>query len=552
MSLAEASIRRHLRVLPDIWGMGAVVIAAMVLAPLLAVLVIAVLGYNATGWAHLMATTLPRYFTNSMVMMLGVGVLAGAIGTATAWFVASRSFPGRGALQYLLLAPMAIPSYVAAYALVDMLEYAGPLQTALREVFGWSSARDYWFPEIRSRWAAILVMSLSLYPYIYLFARDAFEGQGMHTLDVSRALGCTPRQSYWRVSLPLARPAIVAGVAIVMMEVLNDFGTVEYFAVQTLTTGIFTQWLEASNPAGAAEIACLMLGLVLILALVERISRRRRRFHTLARSQRPVTRVEIKGIKRWIASAICAGPVLLGFVLPISVIASVSHLEDWQAAGLWRAARNTLLLGAVTALIAVSAALFLAEAVRHARWRGIARIMPLTTIGYAAPGAVLAVGVLIPLAFVDNWVADLVLAGTGVEIGLVLTGSAAALVFAYTVRFFAIAQGAVESGMAQVTPNMDMAARSLGTGRFGLMRRVHLPLLRGSILTAIVLIFVDTVKELPATLILRPFNFDTLATRVYNHASVEDLERAAPAALLVTVAGLLPVLLLSLRYRKRL
>ena len=538
-------VQRRVGFWPDGWSIGAAFIVAVVLLPILAVMVMALMP-STSEWGHLWATTMPRYLGNSLLLMVLVGLFAGIIGTATAWMVASWDFPGRRFLQFALLAPMAIPSYIAAYALVDFLEYAGPVQTALRSAFGWSSARDYMFPEIRSTWAAVMVMSLSLYPYVYLFAKGAFVGQGMNTIDVSRSLGCSPFKSFWRVCLPMARPAIVAGVAIVMMEVLNDFGTVEFFAIQTMTTGIFTLWLEAGDRSGAAEIASMMLVIVLALVLAEKLSRRRRRFHGLSRATRPLERRQAKGFKRWLMTVLCSLPVLLGFVLPVAIMVSVGDGRGWRDGALWAAASNTVLLGFAAATIAVIGAVFLSQAVRYSKRVWLSRLVPVTTIGYATPGAVLAIGVLVPLAAFDNALADLIERFTGVDPGLIFTGSALAIVLAYVVRFFAISQGAVASAMEQVTPNMDMAARTLGHGRMGILRHVHIPLIRRAVVTAMVLTFVDASKELPATLMLRPFNFDTLATRVYNHASLEDLERAAPAALLVTLAGLLPVLILAL------
>ncbi len=533
----------------DRWSAGALIVAALVLTPLVAVAFMALLP-SSSDWGHLWRTTMPRYLANSLVLMVCVGALSAAIGTGAAWLVACRNFPGRGFLQYALLAPLAIPSYIAAYALVDFMEYAGPFQTGLRAMFGWQSARDYMFPEIRSIWAAIVVMSLALYPYIYLFAREAFETQGANALDVSRSLGCTPIQSFMRVSLPMARPAIVAGTAIVMMEVLNDFGTVEFFAIQTMTTGIFSLWLEAGDRAGAAEVACLMLAIVIVLLLAEKLSRKRRRFHALSKSTRPLTRQTGTGLWRWLPTALCGLPVILGFVLPVWVLISVADPTDWGRGDLWTAGFNTLWLGTTAAVIAVAAAIFMTQAVRYSKSRFVTQAVPVTTIGYATPGAVLAIGILVPFAFFDHLLADIVQTLTGTDPGLLLTGSAAAIVFAYVVRFFAIPQGAIESAMSQVTPGMDMAARSLGQRRLGVLRHVHLPMIRGATATAMVLLFVDASKELPATLMLRPFNFDTLATRVYNHASLEDLQRAAPAALLVTMAGLLPILILSIS-RKR-
>lgn len=529
----------------DGWSFGALIVAALVLLPIVSVAIMALVP-STSDWGHLWSTTMPRYLSNSLILMACVGALSVAIGTGAAWLVVARDFPGRGVLQYALLMPLAIPSYIAAYALVDFLEYAGPLQSSLRAMFGWETARDYMFPEIRSRWAAIVVMSLSLYPYVYLFAREAFEAQGGNALDVSRSLGCSPFKSFLRVSLPMARPAIVAGAAIVMMEVLNDFGTVEFFAIQTMTTGIFSLWLEAGDRAGAAEVACLMLAIVVVLLLAEKLSRKRRKFHGLSKATRPVVRHSARGFWRYFPSILCALPVLAGFVLPVSVLISVADPTGWSDGDLWTSAFNTLWLGFAAAIIAVIFAIFLTQAVRYSKSRIVSQSVPVTTIGYATPGAVLAIGILVPFALLDHFVADTIEAITGIDPGLFMTGSAAAIVFAYVVRFFAIPQGAIESSMVQITPGMDMAARSLGQRRLGVLSRIHLPMIKGAVATAMVLLFVDASKELPATLMLRPFNFDTLATRVYNHASLEDLERAAPAALLVTLAGLLPILILSI------
>ncbi|MXU65579.1 ABC transporter permease [Oceanomicrobium pacificus] len=530
---------------PDLWSVGALLIAAMVLMPLVAVGWIA-LTPRENIWPHLVATTLPRYLGNSLILMFAVGLGSALIGTGAAWLVVMTRFPLRKHLDWALLMPLAIPAYIGAYALVDLLEYAGPVQTGLRSLFGWTDARDYWFPEIRSLPSACLVLTLSLYPYVYLLARAAFREQSVCALEVSRALGCGPVASFLRVALPLARPAIAAGAAIAMMETLNDFGTVDYFAVQTLTTGIFTTWLESYNAGGAAQIACVMLTLVLLLAALERVSRRNRRFHQTSKRVRPIEGTDLTGWRAALALVACLLPVLAGFVLPVGVILNhaLSHLDAWADPALWRAGLHTLGLGLATAAVTVLAALFMVYGVRQSGRRLPRLLMPVTTIGYAAPGAVLAIGILIPFAALDHRVADLIEGTFGVDPGLLLTGSAAAMVLAYVVRFFAIGQGAVDSAMGRVTPSMDMAARSLGRGRMGALAEVHVPLIRGSVATAVLLIFVDTTKELPATLILRPFNFDTLATRVYGQASLENLGAASPAALAVILVGLLPVLLL--------
>ena len=531
---------------PDLWSAGALLIAVLVMMPIASVVWIAF--HPAENiWPHLLATTLPRYLVNSLVMMLSVGVLSALIGVGAAWLVAMYRFPGARWLEWLLLFPLAIPAYVGAYALVDFLEYAGPVQTWLRGVFGWATSRDYWFPEIRSRGAAILVMAMALYPYVYLLTRSAFREQSGNTYEVARALGAGPWKRFWRVGLPLVRPAIAAGMAIVMMETVSDFGTVEFFAVQTLTTGIFTTWLEANNAGGAAQIAGVVLLLVLLLVGLEKSSRRNQRFHEGARHKRPIVQILLQGARGWLATLFCTLPFLGGFVLPVGVMLShaLRNTGYWSNPALGRALWNTVSVGGGAALVTVTAAVFLVYGVRLTGRRLPRLVMPFTTIGYAAPGAVLAVGILIPLAAVDNKLADFVEWATGVDIGLVLTGTGFAIVFAYSVRFFAIAQGAADGAMGRISPSLPMAARSLGRSAGGTLLTVYAPLIRGSLMTALLLVFVDSVKELPATLLLRPFNYNTLSTLVYEQASLENIGEASPAALLVIGVGMLAVLLLA-------
>lgn len=535
--------RRRRRI--DPWSVGAVIIAAIVLGPILAVVWLA---FTPTEniWPHLVSTTLPRYLSNTFVLMIAVGALTGAAGTGAAWLVVMYRFAGRFWLQWALLLPLAVPAYVGAYALVDFLEYAGPVQTALRDTFGWTSPRDYWFVSIRTRGAAIIVLSAALYPYVYLLARAAFREQSGAGYEVARALGVGPFGRFWRVGLPLARPAIAAGVAVVMMETINDFGAVDYFGVQTLTTGIFSVWLQGGNLGGASQIATSMLVLIVMLVTLEKLSRRKSRFFGTARGLRPVTSVQLVGWRGALAMLACLIPFAVGFVLPVGVL--LSHAFDarqWVAPGLTRALFNTLTVGGIAALLTVLGGVFMVYGVRLSGKRLPILLMPVTAIGYAAPGAVLGIGVLIPLAAFDNALADAILALTGTDPGLILTGSAAALVLAYTVRFFAIAQGTADAAMGRVPPSLPMAARSLGRSPARTLLAVHVPLIRASVGSALLLVFVDCVKELPATLLLRPFNYNTLATRVHEKASLENIAEAAPAALMITLVGLVAVALLA-------
>ncbi|EET46399.1 iron ABC transporter permease [Thalassobium sp. R2A62] len=536
--------RRRLRL--DRWGLGAIIIAMIVLLPIVSVIWIAA-NPETNVWPHLVSTTLPRYLRNTIVLMLGVGGLTIVVGVGTAWLVSMYRFPMVRWLEWALLLPLAIPAYVGAYALVDFLEYAGPVQTLLRDLFGWENARAYWFPQVRTRTMATLVIAASLYPYVYLMARAAFREQSGAAYEVAQALGVGPWRRFFKVGLPLARPAIAAGVAVVMMETVNDFGTVDYFAVQTLTTGIFSLWDESRNAAGAAQIACLVLTLVVVLVVLEQVGRARSRYFGAARSVRPIVRPRIIGVRGWIAGGLCLMPFLLGFVLPTSVL--LSHALDapevWISQGLLSALGTSVLVGGVAAVVTVLGGVFMVYGVRLSGRRLPQLLMPATLIGYAVPGAVLGIGVLIPMAAFDNALADAIVAITGFEVGLIMTGSIGALVIAYFVRFFAIAQGTADAAIGRVTPSLPMAARSLGRTAGGTLAAVYAPLIRTSVASALLLVFVDCIKELPATLLLKPTYVDTLATRVHYQASLEDIAQAAPPALLIVVVGLVAVGLLA-------
>lgn len=532
--------------LPGRWTIAALFISAIVLAPMVSVVWLA-LNPTENIWPHLISTVLPRYLSNTLLLMAGVAVLTAVAGTGAAWLTSMYRFPGRGWLDLGLLFPLAIPAYVGAYAVVDFLQYAGPVQTTLRDVMGWQTARDYWFPEVRSLWLATVVLAAALYPYVYLLARAAFREQSGCSYEVARALGCGPWGLFWRVGLPLARPAVAAGVALALMETVADYGTVAYFNVQTLTTGIFSTWLNGNNAGGAAQISGVVLALILLLVGMERVGRRNARFHRLSRSTRPVEPLDLTGSRGWLAFAFCFLPFAVGFILPVGVMLwhGVQRPEAWLSPGLFDALRNSLVTGGAAALLTVGAAVFLVYGLRMAGHRTARLILPLTTLGYAAPGAVLAVGILIPLAALDHRLADGILALTGWDPGLLLTGTATALVLAYSVRFFGVAQGAVDAAFGRISPSLPMAARSLGRTAGGALRSVHLPLMRGSTLTALLIVFVDCLKELPATLLLRPFNYNTLSTRVFELASLERLGEAAPAALLVMLVGLGAVAVLA-------
>lgn len=486
-------------------------------------------------WRHLMSTVLPRYLTNSLVLMAGVSFVSLFLGTSLAYLVTNIKFPGAKVIKYALFLPLTMPSFIAAYAWVELLEYAGPLQTSLRATMGWTSARDYWFPDIRSRFGAILVLSFALYPYVYLLARSAFRELPLSGHDVARSLGLGHVRQFWRISLPQARPAIVAGTAIVMMETLNDFGTVDFFAVQTLTTGIFSLWLESYNTGGAAQLALFAVVIVAALLFLERLGRRNARFNKSGRQLARVKPQRVSNLMSSLALLFCLVPIFIGFIIPLFVLVrpTLNDINLWTDIELWSAAGHSLLLGFVSATLVVFLSMIMVLGLKDNKTLLGKYIPTVSTLGYAFPGAVLGLGILIPLATLDNWAADKIYFMTAVDPGLLLTGTAAALVIAYCVRFFAIGVGASEAGLAAITPSIPHVAQSLGLGRSSLVWRIYQPLMRGSLASAMVLVFVDTVKELPATLLLRPFNFETLSTHTYGQATLENFNATAPPALLM-------------------
>lgn len=529
------------------WSVGTVAVAGLVAMPLVTVAVLA-LGPSDGIWSHLAATVLPVYLRTTLALLIGVAIGTVTIGVGAAWLVTMYRFPGVRAFEWALLLPLAVPAYVIAYVYTDVLEYAGPVQNALRHIFQWQSARDYWFPEIRSLGGAIAMMSLVLYPYVYLLTRAAFLEQSVCALEVSRTLGASPLAGFFRVALPLARPAIIVGVSLVMMEALNDFGTVDYFAVATFTAGIYDVWLNMNSIAGAAQLATVMLILVLALIVAERWARRGRRHHSMSGRYRPLEGIRLRGPRAAFAVAACLTPVVLGFGVPAGLLAAYAAGTPPADSGsrYLDYAINSLGLAAATAIAAVALGVFLAYGLRLGGRSPVVRFgVRVSGIGYAIPGAVLAVGVLTPLAAIDNTIDGLSRSLFQVSTGLVLSGSVFALIYGYSVRFLALSLGSAEAGLGRITPTMDGAARSLGLGPGRTLTAVHLPMMKGSLLTAALLVFVDTMKELPITMLLRPFNFETLATYVHQYASSELLEECALGALTIVAAGVLPVIALS-------
>ncbi|MDM5100516.1 ABC transporter permease [Aeromonas salmonicida] len=502
--------------------------------------------FSADGdlFRHLADTVLLDYLANTLGLVACVVLLSLLFGVPTAWLVAMCQVPGRRALQWALMLPMAMPSYIVAYVYTDLLDYSGPLQAGLRTLFEWSRPADYWFPAIRSLGGAAWVLALVLFPYVYLLARASFLEQSVSLIHSSRLLGCNPWQSFRRLSLPLARPAIMVAVSLVAMETLADFATVHFFAINTLTTAVYDTWLGYGSLATAAKLSCMMLLAVVLLIALERRSRQRQQVFQKSMGHEQPLRYPLKGVSRWLAGLWCWGLVLAGFGLPFVILLDygVRYFELSWTPEFVRFAGNSLLISALTALLAMGIALLLGFFRRLDG--GVKSLLPLriAAMGYAMPGTVLAIGVLVPLTALDFGINDLAewLGGQGP--GLLLTGTLTAIVFGYLVRFVAIAIGSVESSMGKISPSLDMAARSLGQGDGGMLRRVHLPLVRRGLFAGAMLVFIESMKELPAALLLRPFNFDTLATHVYQFVSDEMLERGALGAIVIVLVGLLPLI----------
>ena len=551
MSSAMASpVRAPRRRTPfDPWQFAAVAIAAVVLLPLLALAWIALQGSDA--WAHVAANVVPQAAWNSVRLLFGVGVLTVAIGTGAAWLVTACDFPGRGVMAWALLLPLAVPTYIVAYAYLDLLHPLGPVQSAIRALLGYDSPRDFRLPDIRGLAGCIVLLGFVLYPYVYMTTRAMFMTQAASLLEAARTLGAGRAALFWRVALPLARPAIAVGAALALLETLNDIGASEFVGVQTLTVAVYTTWITRSDLPGAAQIALAMLLPVVALIVLERYGRRRQRYATTLRP-RPMQPRRLRGFAAGGALALTALPVLVGFIAPTAYLVA----EAWQrvsegagvSATLWTSAWNTLRVAMLATVVTLLAGLVLALALRLAQARratGIAgAALRIGGLGYAVPGTVLAIGLLVPMAWFDDG-ANLLLRGLGLEPRMLLMGSVSALVLAYALRFLVISAGGIEAGLSRVPASLDQAARGRGLRPGAMLRRVHLPLLRPALAAAALLVFVDTMKELPATLLLRPLNFETLATWLYADAARGAYEDGAIAALLIVLAGLLPVILLA-------
>jgi iron(III) transport system permease protein len=523
------------------------ILAAAVLLPLISLAVFAFRG-DAEIWPHLVNYVMPRASRDTALLLAGVAVLTAIAGIGTAWIVTAYDFSGRNVLAWLLPLPLAFPTYIVAYVYVDILDAVGPVQSAFRNLFGYHTAAEYWFPSMRSLPGAIIVFSLVLYPYVYLAARAMFLTQSASLIEVARTLGATRFMLARHVALPLARPALAVGLSLALLETLNDIGASEYLGVQTLTLSIFTTWINRSSLPGAAQIACAMLVIVILLMALERHGRRHRRFVISPRRQRTVPRIPLKGSGAWLALALCALPVAFGFVLPFAYLAYqvvMRGLVTGFDLDLLRYTGITVALAVTATAIAIGLGLSAAIAARMVRGQLATTCLLVAGLGYAIPGTVLALGLLSPLVGIDvmlNWLSQTL---GGSHLGLVVAGSSAALVAAYVIRFLAIATGSAQAGLARISTEIDDVARTLGTRPSGIAWLIHVPLTRPALGGAALLVFVDCLKELPATLLLRPLNVETLSTYIYQFATRGNFEEGSLAALIIVAVGILPVIHLT-------
>lgn len=526
------------------WTLGTLATAALVLLPSL--MVLASLAAPASdNWAHLSATVLPGYVSNTLKLMALVAIMTGIVGVGTAWLTVMTRFPGHSVASWALVLPLAIPGYIVAYVYTDLLAFSGPVQTALRAVTGWNGG-DYSFPPVRSLPGAAIMLSLVLYPYVYLLARTSFQRQSAALFDAARSLGARPWRAFWRIALPCARPATAGGIALALMETISDFGVVDYFAVPTLTTGIFRTWFSLGDPVSAAQIAAWLFIFAIALVFLEMASRRGRVANPMARDIGSQPR-RLSGLAAAGAILACALPVLLGFIVPAIVLARYALIAGDPLLGrsFFDFAWNSISIAAVAAALATLLALLLCygERLRPTRFNRIS--IRLATLGYALPGAMIAIGILTLSTDIDRLLGDTLTDMFGMSPGLLLTGSVAGLIFAYVARFLTAAYNTTQSGLEKIHPTLDAAARVLGAPPRRVLSAVHVPLLRGALASAALIVFIDVMKELPATLLLRPFNFETLATRTYRLAADERIAEASTAALTIVLLGILPTILLS-------
>lgn len=503
-------------------------------------------------FSDLADSVLSQYILNSLTIVAGTLLFACLFAIAPAWWCARYEFVGRRYLQWMMVFPLAIPAYISAYIYTDALDYAGPIQSSLRQMFSWQSPHDYWFIDIRSRWGASLMLGLALFPYIFLLLRNTFEQGSQSLSQAAQLMGASPRKIFWTIHLPLARPALAIGCTLVAMESLADYGTVQLFAISTLTTAIYDSWLVYGSLASAAKISCLTLLFVISLVALEKNSRKKQQ-HFDSRGGKPNDKIKASNAKTSFIWLFCGLVFCLGFLIPL--ITLIGYCADYWLeninADILRHSQSTFILATTAAFIATLLAILFNSQQRFIPGPKNQTKLSLSSLGYAIPGTVLAIGILIPLGQLDIWINHFIQWLGFEKVGLIFSGTSFALILAFVIRFSAISNGSIQAAYKQMPTNLDAASTTLKASKFKTFSKIHLPIMRPALITAFLLVFIECVKELPASLLLRPFDFETLATYVYQFASDEQLEHAASGALLIIIVSLLPILLLSRTQRMR-
>ena len=527
-------------------SLGALFIAAIIAIPILTIFYMA-LSSEKNIWPHLSSTVLPGYIVTTLIVLFGVGLITLVIGIGLAWIVTVYNFPFRRILEWLCLIPLAMPTYIIAYTYGEIFDYPGFLQSSLRFIFGWQSYKDYWFPDIYSNGGVIFVMSFVLYPYVYLTSRAAFLRQSISLIEVSNTLGYSLTSSFFRIALPMARPAIIIGLILVMMESMNEFAAFEYYGVNTLSVGVYVTWLEKNNLSGAAQIAIFMLIFVFLLMIIERKLRNKRSFVQKNNNTLAINRVQLVGLRAYIISMICFLPILIGFIFPSIVLLDfiIQRYYEIDIIKYLQLVLNSIYLSSFAAFLTLVISIYLINVSISSNNFIIKLSIGVSRLGYALPGVVLALGIIVPVITVDNFLKGLIGDVFGISMGLIISGTAIGVLYAYIVRFLTIAYGTIESGFSALNPDLGAASRVLGRSRIQTLLGIQLPIIKPALIAAVLLVFVDSMKELPATLLLRPFNFDTLATHVYTYASLSALEDAALPAMTIVAVGIIPIIFIN-------
>jgi len=527
-------------------SLGALFIAAIIAIPILTIFYMA-LSSEKNIWPHLSSTVLPGYIITTLIVLFGVGLITLVIGIGLAWIVTVYNFPFRRILEWLCLIPLAMPTYIIAYTYGEIFDYPGFLQSSLRFIFGWQSYKDYWFPDIYSNGGVIFVMSFVLYPYVYLTSRAAFLRQSISLIEVSSTLGYSLTSSFFRIALPMARPAIIIGLILVMMESMNEFAAFEYYGVNTLSVGVYVTWLEKNNLSGAAQIAIFMLIFVFLLMIIERKLRNKRSFVQKNNNTLAINRVQLVGLRAYIISMFCFLPILIGFIFPSIVLLDfiIQRYYEIDIIKYLQLVLNSIYLSSFAAFLTLVISIYLINVSISSNNFIIKLSIGVSRLGYALPGVVLALGIIVPVITVDNFLKGLIGDVFGISMGLIISGTAIGVLYAYIVRFLTIAYGTIESGFSALNPDLGAASRVLGRSRIQTLLGIQLPIIKPALIAAVLLVFVDSMKELPATLLLRPFNFDTLATHVYTYASLSSLEDAALPAMTIVAVGIIPIIFIN-------